>query len=241
MICDNIKLPVIPDVPTTVPDYDAVKLEALYDSITKLVKRDLDEQLQLGRIKGTEYANIYSILMKDAMQLAFTGQLEAQKISAANFQVYMSQADAYYKQAQVALTCRQTKGFDDDLNKKMIELQMNAWSVMFSSGSLDEKPDIISGDALSDLYYKLVSDINEEVSFILGDSTPKTGSPVKFAISNFSTTDTYTALVDGVSVTITTNTFEAPSKAPGQITDVALEREDAAGIKTYDAKKITWR
>ena len=54
--------------------------------------------------------------------------------------------------AQEALTVRQTEGFDDNLRQKMLEIQMNTWAMMFSSGLLTETPDIITSDEVSDLY-----------------------------------------------------------------------------------------
>ncbi len=59
--------------------------------------------------------------------------------------------------AQVMFTSRQTEGFDDNKNQKLLEIQMNAWAMMYSSGLMTDEansgiPSIISGDEASTLY-----------------------------------------------------------------------------------------
>ena len=65
-------------------------------------------------------------------------------------------ADRASKEAQTSLYTRQEQGFDDNKNQKLFEAQMNAWSLMFSSGMLKEKPEIITSKAVDDLYNKII-------------------------------------------------------------------------------------
>ena len=60
--------------------------------------------------------------------------------------------EADLKDAQTNMTISQTAGFDDNVNQKLFDAQMNAWSLMFSSGLLEEKPSIITNDEVSALY-----------------------------------------------------------------------------------------
>ena len=60
---------------------------------------------------------------------------------------------------QTELYERQKKGFDDNKYQKLFESQINAWGLMFSSGMLTEKPSIITGDKVSQLYTQLTSGI----------------------------------------------------------------------------------
>ena len=60
---------------------------------------------------------------------------------------------------QTELYQRQIKGFDDNKYQKLFESQINAWGLMFSSGMLTEKPSIITGDKVSQLYAQLTSGI----------------------------------------------------------------------------------
>ena len=58
---------------------------------------------------------------------------------------------------QTELYQRQKEGFDDNKYQKLFESQLNAWGLMFSSGMLTEKPSIITGDKVSQLYTQLTS------------------------------------------------------------------------------------
>ena len=65
------------------------------------------------------------------------------------------QKDIEVKQANIDLLNRQKEGFDDNKHQKLFEAQMNAWALMFSSGLLTTKPEIISNDSASSLYNTL--------------------------------------------------------------------------------------
>lgn len=60
---------------------------------------------------------------------------------------------------QTELYQRQKEGFDDNKYQKLFDSQINAWGLMFSSGMLTEKPAIITGDEVSQLYNHLTSSI----------------------------------------------------------------------------------
>jgi len=60
---------------------------------------------------------------------------------------------------QKLFTERQTEGFDDNKMQKMLEIQMNAWAMMFSSGLMTDVPSIISGDSASSLYCAMANDV----------------------------------------------------------------------------------
>ena len=64
----------------------------------------------------------------------------------------LADEDKLVKKAQTALYTRQESGFDDNNRQKMLDIQMNTWAMMFSSGLLTEKPSIIENDEVSDLY-----------------------------------------------------------------------------------------
>ena len=60
---------------------------------------------------------------------------------------------------QTELYQRQKEGFDDNKYQKLFDSQINAWGLMFSSGMLTEKPAIITGDKVSQLYNTLTVNI----------------------------------------------------------------------------------
>ncbi len=111
--------------------YDLVAVEQAYKTLTGLVKADLATEWSKGRIKGTEYADTYQQLMNTCLTLSM---------------------DTPMKDEQTQLYERQREGFDDDLRRKMLDIQMNTWAMMFSSGLLTEKPSIIDNDEVSELY-----------------------------------------------------------------------------------------
>ena len=116
---------------------------------------------------------------------------------------------------------------------------MNAWSVMFSSGILTEKPGIITSDALSSLYYKLVGDINKTASFIVGPGSPIEGGNALYTISNYDNDKSYAVSIAGAAVTISGNTFLAADSPAGtnQMVELSIT---SGGITTVDYKNIIW-
>ena len=60
---------------------------------------------------------------------------------------------------QRELYSRQILGFDDNKYQKLFESQLSSWGLMFSSGMLTEKPSIITGDKVSQLYTKLTTGV----------------------------------------------------------------------------------
>ena len=83
--------------------------------------------------------------------------LEEKRLKAAQADAFPIQSakDILVKQANVDLLNRQKEGFDDNKHQKLFEAQMNAWALMFSSGLLTTKPQIISNDSASSLYNTL--------------------------------------------------------------------------------------
>ncbi len=57
--------------------YDLNQVEQIFNKLSVLVKGELDEQHQAGRIKGTEYADVFNKLMSQAMGLAFETPIKA--------------------------------------------------------------------------------------------------------------------------------------------------------------------
>ena len=267
--------------------YDINQVKSVYDELTAKVKVDLDEQFNLGRLKGSDYTEVYAKLMDECLQLAFKAPVEEQQtinllkdldvknsqievnneeiklrqqqvasmqlddtrkdnitnseISLNNEEIelktqqiasiqkddvrkdnitnkelalkdeqiassknndainlaqsdkdllvkqtqidemnkkilLMSQeitsmvnkddreasmltTDTALKNAEVATQIRQKQGFDDNMKLKLFESQINAWSMMFSSGMLDTAPAIISNDEVKELYCKMMDEL----------------------------------------------------------------------------------
>jgi len=213
--------------------YDMVEVASAYSTLSKLVKADLDVEFEEGRIKGTEYANVYNQLMSNVLQLSMQAptlgkqvevadkdiELKDKQIEKIDKDIQLVDSEITLKACQEELTCaqkdktlsdtiitqeqssadliikdkealikdeqvkltkiqtlngekdllvkdediataqeqqqlysRQREGFDDDIRRKMLDIQMNTWGIMFSSGLLEEKPAMICDDAVTDLY-----------------------------------------------------------------------------------------
>ena len=117
---------------------DITQIGSVYDSLEAKIKATLDEQWNNGRLTGSDYAQVLSSTLNTAMNLAV--------------QAVQKQPES---DANVALIDRQKQGFDDNLKQKLMEIQLNAWSLMFSSGMLTSSPAIITNDEASKLYNNL--------------------------------------------------------------------------------------
>ena len=118
---------------------------AVFDVLVRMVNENLKIQYDEGRIKATDYAQAYI----GGLQTCVTESMK-----------YIMQKDNLIKdedlkQANIDLLNRQKEGFDDNKHQKLFEAQMNAWALMFSSGLLTTKPQIISNDSASALYNAL--------------------------------------------------------------------------------------
>ena len=117
----------------------------VFDIIMKAANENIKIQNQTSRITGAEYAEVYLGTMQTAISEAMRFLLNKDQ----------STKDLEVKQANIDLLNRQREGFDDNKYQKLFEAQMNAWALMFSSGLLSDKPQIISNDSASALYNAL--------------------------------------------------------------------------------------
>lgn len=116
-----------------------------FDIIMKAANENIKIQNQTSRITGAEYAEVYLGTMQTAISEAMKFILNKDQMA----------KDSEVKQANIDLLNRQKEGFDDNKYQKLFEAQMNAWALMFSSGLLTTKPEIISNDSASALYNTL--------------------------------------------------------------------------------------
>ena len=134
-------------------EYAEVYLGTMQSAISESMKFLLSKD-QISKDLELKQANIALIeqqivnLLKDAaLKDANRELLTEQKTSLIK--------DNEVKDANIALLDRQREGFDDNKYQKLFEAQMNAWALMFSSGLLTTKPEIISNDSASSLYNTL--------------------------------------------------------------------------------------
>ena len=118
---------------------------AVFDVMVRMVNENLKIQYDEGRIKATDYAQAYIGGLQTCLTESMKYILQKDNLI----------KDEALKQANIDLLNRQKEGFDDSKHQKLFEAQMNAWALMFSSGLLETKPEIISNDSASSLYNTL--------------------------------------------------------------------------------------
>jgi len=132
--------------------FDINLVNSVYDNLSSKIKTDLDEQFNLGRIKGSDYANVYAQLIQTCIKLAFQTPTQSVQIDNINKDIDLKGYQEKLIDAQTQVAIRQKQGFNDNLKQKLFETQMGAWSTMFNSGLLTDKPAVISNDEASSLY-----------------------------------------------------------------------------------------
>ena len=145
-----VKLAELTNGTTVVKEVDGLKTytwegTAVFDVLVHMVNENLKIQYDEGRIKATDYAQAYIGGLQTCVTESMKYILQKDNLI----------KDEALKQANIDLLNRQKQGFDDNKHQKLFEAQMNAWALMFSSGLLETKPQIISNDSASALYNTL--------------------------------------------------------------------------------------
>ena len=135
----------------------------VFDKLMHAINGNILVQYESGRIKGPEYAQVYLGSMQtavvEAMKFMLTKEQIAKDLDLKQAQIDKLNDDKLTSAKQRDLYQRQIEGFDDNKYQKLFESQLSSWGLMFSSGMLTEKPSIITGDEVSQLYTKLTQGI----------------------------------------------------------------------------------
>ena len=135
----------------------------VFDKLMHAINGNILVQYESGRIKGPEYAQVYLGSMQtavvEAMKFMLTKEQIAKDLDLKQAQIDKLNDDKLTSSKQRDLYQRQIEGFDDNKYQKLFESQLSSWGLMFSSGMLSEKPSIITGDKVSQLYTKLTQGI----------------------------------------------------------------------------------
>lgn len=135
----------------------------VFDKLMHAINGNILVQYESGRIKGPEYAQVYLGSMQtavvEAMKFMLTKEQIAKDLDLKQAQIDKLNDDKLTSAKQRDLYQRQIEGFDDNKYQKLFESQLSSWGLMFSSGMLTEKPSIITGDKVSQLYTKLTTGI----------------------------------------------------------------------------------
>jgi len=132
--------------------------EGLFDILMHSCDENLRVQYDNGKFTKDTYANAYVEIMK-AVLAAVPNILIARaelKLKALQMkeQIVKLKLDSELVKAQIKLTDRQRMAFDDNMLIKLVQSQLDAFSMIYSSGMLDDYtlPDPINYNELADCY-----------------------------------------------------------------------------------------
>lgn len=163
--------------------------EKILDKLLEVMSENLRTQYDSGRLQGKEYADVYAqsivSVIAQSVQFATTKanleiQLKSQweielakiklQLKQLEFQIMTqiaelkikcckAQAEIRQTNSQARVLDRQLMGFDDNMYIKLLEYQMNAFSLIYSSGMLDDAslPAPLNVNEMGNLY-KLYKD-----------------------------------------------------------------------------------
>ena len=173
----------------------------ILDKLCEVMSENLRAQYDSGRIVNKDYADVYSQSLAVTLQQAVTfittkAQVEASlktqwwvqlanikmqylqlkvdlliKIAELKIKCCLTQAQIAQTEAQARLLDRQLLGFDDNMYIKLIEFQFQAFSMIYSSGMLDDGalPTPLNNAELSNIYKTYKDRIAEVTPKLLAD------------------------------------------------------------------------
>ena len=247
--------------------YDLTQIDEAYDNLTSKIKTDLDNQYQLGRLTGSDYANVYAQLIGQCLQLAFQTPIDDKQVSKLDEDINLikKQEDNLDKdllvkdqqidsgKAQEAVYKRQKQGFDDKLKMDLTKMQLDSWSMMFSSGLLSDKPSIISNDSVSAMYSNLESTALSgstipapTVTYDTVSDVPKNTSGFNGVIDNYDS-DKYNYTIETVysKLSITDNndgtfTYSTPDSTDSDIIRITA-KDKSSDVRRVIHTSINWK
>lgn len=150
----------------------------IFDKLIYAAFLHINAQVDLNRLTQGEAGKVYAAAiqsaMSEAIQFALTknkAELEADMLIVQKEETLLNgakerelkdyqlsavlPANVASTNKQVELYERQRQGFDDNKYQKLFESQLNAWGLMYSSGTLENIPTLVTSNAAASLYNTL--------------------------------------------------------------------------------------
>lgn len=121
----------------------------VFDVLINAVSGTLATQFELGYLKGTDYAAVYTqaitaCIQQSVMFLVQQRDME-DKLLTAQAQRDLLSVQTVSEETKIDLMNRQIKGFDDDAIQKLIKSQLDSWAVLYSTnGTASLVPDSVT-------------------------------------------------------------------------------------------------
>lgn len=156
----------------------------ILDKLLNVLGQNLKTQLDNGWIEGSDYANAYVKMMEIATVQAMAWIKMSKDIAAQNRQLDQvdnkNALDACLQNnklaienadvgAKIALSERQVEGYDDNITIKLLQTELDAFALIYSSGMLDN-PDLgpLKSSELTNCYNTLKNRISKKVRVTQG-------------------------------------------------------------------------
>jgi len=137
------------------------------DQVNNKIEGYLDKQYNKGRLKGSDYANVYAQLISTAIQTTMSqgfnaNQQENQnKQTDAQIKLMSKQEDSEVAKkeltnAQKDVAVKQAKSFDQTVKLKLFKNQMDTFAMIYSSNpDGSEIPDVLKKSNVNSLYNEI--------------------------------------------------------------------------------------
>ena len=83
--------------------YDIAQVESIFDSLVQKIKTELNEQYELKRIKGTEYAEVFEKLVGSLLLASFDAPLKEKELLIKDKQLVIAEKDLALKEKQLQI------------------------------------------------------------------------------------------------------------------------------------------
>lgn len=140
-------------------------VKTAYDELSAKVRADLMVEYEEQRLRGSDFAKVYSQLMSGVMQLAMQMPIQEQELLIKQKELEIKQKELELKEEQKKLVCEQEKltnrqriNYDDVKQFKLLEAQANMWALIINGGMYYDDdgntivPDMIATKKIDDLY-----------------------------------------------------------------------------------------
>lgn len=114
----------------------------VFDVIIGAINGNIKAQYDSGRIRDSDYAQVYLSALTSSINAAIQFLLQAQQ----------AEAQIELTKEQRALVERQAKGFDDDAKQKLLKQALDSWSVAYSvSQDSNSVPDSVKVNTIDSI------------------------------------------------------------------------------------------
>ena len=140
-----------------------------FDKLMNTINIQIDNQYQKGRLKGTDYANVYLGLVQSAMVEAFKFELQKDAVEEGIALTKEQTSNEIDKRlntakqrevmdAQKDLYIRQKNAFDDNKYQKLLEAQLNYNGLVFQDATNPDVLNVALEQKVNDVFNKLTLD-----------------------------------------------------------------------------------